>query len=211
MTVVGVVGDVRQYGLDAPATAGLYVPEWLNPLSAGTLVVRTSSDPAALVPALRRELAGASSELAVYDVQTMEGRLAATILLRRFSMLLLGVFAALALLLASVGIYGVISYAVAQRRHEIGIRMALGASPGDVLRMVVRQGMALALAGVAVGLVASLALTRLLAGLLYGVSARDPLTFGTVAALLAAVALLACLVPARRATKVDPTTALRYE
>jgi putative ABC transport system permease protein len=211
MTVVGVVGDVRQYGLDAPATAALYVPDAQNPQWAATLVVGTTSDPLSLVPAIRREVSGVSKDVAVYEVETMERRLAETILLRRFSMLLLGAFAALALALAAVGIYGVISYAVAQRRHEIGVRMALGATPGDVLRMIVRQGMALALAGVGVGLLASLALTRLLAGLLYGVSATDPATYAAVAALLTGVALLACLVPARRATKFDPLVALRHE
>ena len=147
----------------------------------------------------------------MYNVRTMDGIIAGSLAARRFSMILLGIFAALALVMSCVGIYGVISYLVGQRTHEIGIRIALGAERRDVLRMVLAEGAKMALVGVAIGLVAAFGLTRLMASMLFGVSAHDPLSFAGVAGLLILVALVACYIPARRATKVDPMMALRYE
>jgi putative ABC transport system permease protein len=218
--IVGVVGHVKNYGLDSPGPvqAEMYraraqVPEKFQPILAErvTLLVRTLQEPESLTAAVRRAVQEVDPNQPVYNVQTMERVVSDSIASQRLSMLLLIIFAAVAVVLAAVGIYGVMSYAVAQRTHEIGVRMALGAQGGDVLRMVVRQGMVLVLAGVGVGLLGAVALTRLMSGLLYGVSATDPLTFAGVPLLLAAIALVACLVPARRATKVDPMEALRYE
>jgi putative ABC transport system permease protein len=211
-TVVGVVADVRLRRLDVQGgEMGFYVPEAQSPNSAMTLVVRTATDPAGIVAPVRGEIHEIDKELAVFNVKTMDEWVGESILLRRFSMLLLGAFAALALVLASVGIYGVIAYTVSQRTHEIGVRMALGAQPSDILRMVVQQGMGLTLAGVGLGLVGALALTRVMSGLLFEVSPTDPVIFAGISVLLASVALMACLVPARRATRVDPMIALRYE
>jgi putative ABC transport system permease protein len=210
-TIVGVVRDVKQYGLDRADVMQLYLPEAQYPASFMTMVVRSKSDTAALLGAVRREVGTADKELAVFGVATMEQLLADSVALRRFSMLLLGVFAAVAVALAGVGIYGVISYSVAQRTREIGVRVALGASRRDVLRLVLGRGLGLAGAGIALGLAGGLAVTRAISSLLFGVGARDPVTFAAVAALLAFVALLACLAPARRAMKVDPMVALRYE
>jgi putative ABC transport system permease protein len=178
------------------------------------IVVRTPLDAATVEPAIKEAVYGANSDQTVYDVQTMQGIASESMSSRRFPMILLGAFAGLALLLASVGIYGVISYSVAQRGHEIGIRMALGAERRDVFRMVIGQGFRLALVGLAIGAAATLILIRLLSSfsqLLYGVGAGDPLTFTVVSLLLAGVAILACHIPARRAASVDPLVALRYE
>jgi putative ABC transport system permease protein len=210
-TVVGVVRDVKQYGLDREDVMQMYLPEAQFPASFMTLVVRSKSDPAALLGGVRREVAAADRELAVFGVASMDELLADSVALRRFSMLLLGVFAAVAVALACVGLYGVISYSVAQRTREIGLRVALGARPRDVLRLVLGRGLGLAGLGIVLGLAGGLAVTRVISSLLFGVGARDPLTFAAVAALLSLVALAACLFPARRATKVDPMVALRYE
>jgi putative ABC transport system permease protein len=209
--IVGVVGDVKHQTLDKEAGPESYVPAASFAESYMTLVARTSSDPAALTSALRGAVQEIDREQPVYEIQTMNQVLAHSVATRRFNMLLLGIFAAVALILAGVGIFGVMNYSVTQRTHEIGIRMALGAQHSDVLRMIVGQGMILTIIGVAVGLATAFMLTRVMVGLLYGVSATDPLTFAGVSVLLSAVALLACYIPARRATKVDPMVALRYE
>ena len=211
--VVGVVGDTKHASLDEDDAPQMYVPHAQDAGWGGlSVAVRTrGGDPSALTPALREEVRALDRQLPVYDVKTAGKVLADSTAYRRVTMFLMAGFAAAALLLAGVGLYGVLSYAVAQRTHEIGIRMALGAQGRDVLRLVVRQGMLLTLAGLGLGLGAALLLTRLMEGLLYGVSAADPAVYALVSLLLGAVALLACLVPARRATKVDPMVALRYE
>jgi putative ABC transport system permease protein len=211
ITIVGVVGDMRRTGFDRPVRPETFLPQSQNPSDTLTIVARTAVDPVALSSTLRGEVWGIDKDQSVYDLKTMDQTLSEMSSQRRFNMLLLGVFAALALTLAAVGIYGVMSYSVAQRTHEIGVRMALGARGTDVLGMVVRRGMVLALAGIGAGLIGAVALTRLLSSLLYGVSATDPLTFVVIPIVLAGVALGACFVPARRATKVDPMVALRYE
>jgi len=209
--IIGVVGNVHEMGLDAVPEPAVYWPHPELVMSAMTVLVRTSSDPLALVSAARGELQKLDPELPMAAVATMDQLLADSLSRSRFTMLLLGIFAAVALLLAAVGIYGLIAYSVTQRTQELGIRIALGAQRRDVLRLVLAQGTRLTLLGLALGVLAALALSRLLATLLFGVTATDPLTFAGVAALLAFVALLACFLPARRATRVDPLVALRYE
>ena len=176
-----------------------------------TIVVRTQANPASMTQAVKQEIWKADSQLPVTKVQTMSAVAASSFAARRFNMTLLGIFAALALLLAAVGIYGVMSYAVTQRTQEIGIRMALGARDSDVLKLVLGNGLTLTLIGVAIGVLGAVGLTRLLSTLLFGVTPTDLLTFVSVSLVLILVALLACYLPARRATKVDPLTALRYE
>jgi putative ABC transport system permease protein len=209
--IIGVVGDVRQMSLDTPAEPTVYWPHPELVISEMTIVVRTANDPLALVPAVRNELRQMDPELPMAAISTMDQLLADSISRSRFTMLLLGIFACIALVLASVGIYGVIAYSVTQRTQEFGIRMALGANRRDVFRLVLGQGTRLALLGIGIGIIAALVVTRLMAKLLYGISATDPLTFAAVALLLALVALAACYIPARRATRVDPIIALRYE
>jgi putative ABC transport system permease protein len=210
-TVVGVVGDVKHSGLNSDARPTLYFPYLQKNWGLMTLVARTGSDPAKLAAAVRNEVWAVDKDQPVTDVKTLEEYASVSVSKDRFNMILLGIFAGVAMVLAAVGIYGVMSYTVAQRTHEIGIRMALGASVTDVLRLVVGRGLLLAVVGVFVGVGVALLLTGFLSSLLVGVSARDPLTFIAVPAALLAVALVASAVPAWRATKVDPMVALRYE
>lgn len=210
-TVVGVVEDVAQYALDKKPPMQIYLPHAQFPTSFNSIVVKTEAEPTAMISAIRREILAVDKDQAVFNVTTLDQLMGESILIRRFFMLLLLVFAALALTLAAVGIYGVMSYVASQRTHEIGIRMALGAQSSDVLKLLIGSGMVLALIGVVAGLAGAFALTRVMAGLLFGVSATDAVTFISVSAGLIAVALLACYIPARRATKVDPLVALRYE
>jgi putative ABC transport system permease protein len=207
--IIGVVGDVRHRGLDSGLRQTLYFPSLR--LGYANLVIRTTNDPVSLAAAVRREVAAIDPNQPVANIKTMERWVSESVAQPRFRTLLLGLFSGAALLLAMVGIYGVMSYAVSQRVHELGVRMALGARAGDVLRLIISQGMKLALAGVAIGLSAAFALTRLIKDLLFGVRATDPMTFVTIALLLTSVAMLACYLPARRATKVDPMVALRHE
>jgi predicted permease len=220
--IVGVVSHVNQWGLDSDSTnslrAQMYTPymqlaeDAIQLAASGTSVaIRYSGSANPVFDSVRHTLQQANSENIVYSAQTMNEVIADSLAARRFSMEILGVFAALALLLSSVGIYGVISYGVGQRTQEIGIRLALGAQRGDVLRLVLGQAARMTLIGVAIGLGAAFGLTRLMNTMLFGVSATDPLTFGGVALLLALVALAAAYIPARRATRVDPMVALRYE
>ena len=209
--VVGVVGDVKHYGLDQPTPMQTYEPFTQQTCSSMALVVRTTGDPSSLSTAIRSEVLQLDKEQPISNIRVLNRIVSTSVAQQRFSMLLLGIFAAVAMVLAGIGIYGVLSYAVSQRTHEIGIRMALGAGRRDVLRLVVGQGLLLALVGVAAGLGAAYGLTRLMASLLFGVSATDPLTFLVIALLLVVIALLACYIPARRAMKVDPMIALRYE
>ncbi|MBA2340498.1 MAG: ABC transporter permease [Pyrinomonadaceae bacterium] len=210
--IVGVVGDVRFRGLDAGAEPEYYMSYLQFPMSEMSLVARTAfAEPTTLVPAMRNAVLDIDKDQPLYETKAMNQLIGESIAERRFNMLLLGSFAFVALTLAAIGIFGVMSYSVAQRTHEIGIRMALGAQGRDVARLVIGQGMILVLIGVAIGLAGALALTGLMKSLLYGVSATDPITFAGIALLLTAVAFLACYIPARRATKVDPLVALRYE
>jgi len=218
LEIVGVVGHVKQWGLDTDdketLRAQLYTPFMQLPakgIGGGAGVVVRSDQPAAVFQSIRQANNQMSSEQVVFGAQTMSEVIASSLAERRFSMILFGIFAGLALLLASIGIYGVVSYLAGQRTHEIGIRMALGAKQTDVLRMVLGAGMKMTVIGIFIGLLAALGLTRLMANLLFGVSATDPLTFVGVGTILAIVALAACYVPARRAMKVDPIVALRYE
>ena len=215
VTIVGVAADVRHRNLDEAPTPDVYMAILQDthgePDNDFTVAARTSNDPLTLGPALRREVAALDPSLPVAALHTMDELVSDSVAPERFNLTLLGIFAALALVLAAAGLYGVISFTVGQRTHEIGIRMALGAQRRDVLAMVIGQGMRLIFAGIAVGLLAALLLTRLLQSLLFGVSSGDPLTFVSVVALLILVAVAACYIPARRATQIDPICALRYE
>jgi putative ABC transport system permease protein len=209
--IVGVVGDVKHEGLNTATRSMVYWPHPELPFSFMTFVIRTSGNPLALVGAIRQQVKLLDPNLPVSNIATMEQLMSDSVAQTRFSTLLLGIFALVAIVLASVGIYGVTSYAVTARQHEIGVRMAIGAQPADVKRMFIRHGIGLTLTGLGLGLAAAFALTKLMAGLLFNISPHDPLTFVAMAAVLLVVAMLACYIPARRATRVDPLVALRYE
>jgi putative ABC transport system permease protein len=211
MTIVGLVGNIKSDGFDKPDQPHLYFPIFQNPAYAMAIYLRTDVAPLTVTQSVREQVRALDRDLPVFGERTMSQVAAESVSRRRFAMQLVGLFGILALLLAAVGIYGVIAYSVTQRTREIGIRVALGASRSAILRWVLKQGMVLTTAGVVIGLVGALALTRLLRSLLFGVGPTDIVTYGALAVLLTIVALIACYVPARRATKVDPLIALRYE
>jgi putative ABC transport system permease protein len=220
LTVVGVVKNTARSQWISPPEEEVFLPYLQNPLYIEsptapyaylTLVVRTSGDPAALLPSIRAAIRSLDKSVPISEVETMDKVVSESTAQSRFYLVLLSVFAIVAVILAGVGIYGVMSYSVSRRTQEIGIRMSLGAQPQDVLKLVVVHGMIQAISGIVVGLAGALALTRLMRGLLYGTRATDPMTFTTVATLLSAVAIAASYIPARRATKVDPMVALRDE
>jgi putative ABC transport system permease protein len=210
-TIVGVVGDAKYQGLGVEAGPQTYVPHAQSPFPGLRIVVRTSSDPSSLIAAVRSQIQSVDPEEGPTRFATMTQLLSESVAQPRFNTFLIGLFAALAFILSAIGIYGVINYDVTQRTGEIGVRMALGAQSADVVRLILRQGLVLTLGGLLIGVVGALALTRFLTGLLFEVKPTDPLTYAAVAGLLALVAIAACLIPARRATKVDPLVALRYE
>jgi predicted permease len=211
LTVIGVVGDMRRQGLEREPIAQMFLPHQQSPSRRMNLLIRTTSEPTQLAAAVRNEIRAIDKSVLIYGVSTLENQLATALGPRRFQTWLLTLFSAVAVLLAAIGIYGLLHQSVALRTREIGTRMALGAQTRDVLRLVIGQGIGLALCGIGVGWLAALSLTRLLSGLLFGVTPHDPMTFVVVALLLLSVALFACYVPARRASRIDPVTALRTE
>jgi putative ABC transport system permease protein len=209
--VVGIVGDVKHYGLDSEARAELFMPAWQQPLPGMALIVRTASDPRGFIDTIRREVLAVDGEQPIFDASAMVDVVTRSVFLPRISMVLLDAFAISALLLAVVGIYGVVSYSVTQRTRELGVRMALGANSRDTVRLVLQKSMLLVGAGTVCGLAAAFGMTRAMAGLLYDVSPIDPMVFAGVASILTASGFFASLIPARRATRVDPIVALREE
>jgi putative ABC transport system permease protein len=215
-TIIGVVGDILLNNLDSTPNAAAWVPISQQGTGEGTwrnlyLVAHTTNEPLNALAAIRKQIATVDAELALADIATMEERLGRSLWRQRFTASVLGAFSLIALAIAALGVFGVTSYLVSQRTHEIGVRMALGALPGDIFRLALKEGIVSTLIGIAFGVAGSLALTRFLGNLLFGVSAKDPFTLAAVAILLALVALAACGVPARRATNVDPLIALRSE
>jgi putative ABC transport system permease protein len=211
MEVVGVVADVKLNGVERETPIQTYLPFAQHPTGLQWLVARTTGEPMQVAASVERAIHEIDRDLPVVSIRSMNQLMAISLAARRLTLVLLMSFAALALLLAGIGIYGVVSYSVKQRTRELGIRVALGAQAGDVLKLILAQGLKLALIGVVIGLAAAFALTRWMESLLFGVRPTDPLTFGVVAVVLLCVSLLACWIPARRATKVDPMVALRIE
>jgi len=209
--IVGVIRDEKVMGMDDDRSAGVYVSNEQSPAYGGTLSVRAGSNPATLQKSITAAIRSVNKDQAITDVRTVDEIKELSVAPNRIQSTLLGIFGTVALLLAAIGIYGVISYSVAQRTHEIGIRAALGATSGGLVRLILSRGLALTSAGLVIGLAGALGLTRLMTTILYGVGARDPGTMIAAAFILAGVAATACYVPARRATKVDPIVALRYE
>jgi putative ABC transport system permease protein len=209
--IVGVVADVKNMELKEQPEPEIYFSSLQSPFEAMSIVIRSSVEPGSLAGAVRGAVAEVDKTVPVADIETMDRIITESVMQPRFNMVLLGLFSAIALMLSAAGIYGVTSYTVTQRTHELGIRLALGAQLGDVLRLILKQGLAVILIGVAIGLAAAFVLTRLLRTLVFGISTNDPVTFIGITLLLSLVALIACYVPARRATKVDPLVALRYE
>ena len=209
--IVGVVSDLKHFGLEQETQPEMYAPFAQFPIDVMPMVVRVQGDPASVANAIRQQVQQVDSTVAIDRIAPMRELLADSLAARRFTMLLLGAFAAVSLLLAGVGVYGVMAYSVSVRTREIGVRLALGAQATDVLRLVLKQSLTLAAVGVVIGLLASFALSHLIKNLLFDITANDPLTFTAVAVMLTLVTLLACWIPARRATKIDPMIALRQE
>ena len=210
-TIVGVVGNIRQESITDAAIPEMYVPFAQMPLNGATVIVRTSSNPFALVETVRKEVLAIDQNQPIFDVKTLSQRVDDAVAVSRSLMVLFSAFAVLALVLGAVGIYGIVSYSVTQRTHEIGIRMALGARAGNVLSLILKNGLILVLVGIAIGIAGALALTRFLTTLLFGVTPTDGVTFVIVSIFFFVIAMIASLIPALRATKVDPLIALRYE
>jgi hypothetical protein len=211
LTIVGVVGDIKSDGFDAASAPHIYRPTYQAPSYDGVVYLRTTADPGTLGEAVRAEVRHVDPTIPVFNVRTMDSIVSAFLAERRFALELLGIFAGVALLLAAIGIYGVMAYTFSRRTNEIGIRMAMGAQRSDILKVALTEGAVTIAFGVAAGLIGSLLLTRFLQSMLFSVKPTDAATFATIAALLAGVTLLACLVPAHRATRVDPLIALRHE
>jgi putative ABC transport system permease protein len=209
--VIGVIGDVRHTGLDSDPRVELFLPHLQEPYGSMTYVVRTAADPAALLPTVKEAIWSVNRDQPFASTATIEALVSRSLAERRFTLLLLGSFAVIALTMAAVGIYGLISFSTSQRIHEIGVRMALGAQARDIFKLVVGEGMLLTTLGVCAGLAGAFALTHVMSGLLFRVSPTDPITFAAITILLIVVSLLACYLPARRATRVDPMLALRGE
>jgi len=211
LTIAGVVSDEKQEGLRKAAAAEIYQPISQYPVSEIAMIVKTSGDPGAVIAGVREQIKAIDPELPPFNIQTMNDVLYSSLARERFTTILLIIFAGVALVLAAIGVYGIISYGVTQRVQEVGVRMALGAQTRDVLKLIIGQGLKLVLIGTMVGAAAAFATTRFISDLLYQVSATDPLTFGATSLLIAGVAFLACYVPARRAASVDPIEAIRTE